>query len=59
MTDQQQPTRLPASVRWARILGIPDPKPFTPEEEAAYQRWMDDGDAQVEAMVRRRQQSPA
>ncbi|MEU8244240.1 hypothetical protein AB0C07_38800 [Actinoplanes missouriensis] len=58
MTEPQQEdvTRLPASTRWARLLGLPDPQ-FTPEQRAAYQQWMDDGDRQLREVIARRQQA--
>ena len=58
MADRQQSTWQPASVRWARLLGLPDPE-FTPEQRAAYERWMDDGDRQVDEVIARRRQSAA
>lgn len=57
MADQAHPIRERASVRLARVLGLPEPAPWTEEQQAAYRRWMDDGDAQLDAVIARRQRA--
>ena len=59
MSEPQQPTQERASVRFARLVGLPEPSPWTAEQEADYQRWMDDGDTQLEHVIARRRQSAA
>ncbi|WP_157441697.1 hypothetical protein [Actinoplanes awajinensis] len=54
-TDQQ----MSVAEELCAFLGLPRPKPFTEEEEAAYQKWLDDGDRQVEEWRARRRQGAA
>ncbi|MDI6105106.1 hypothetical protein QLQ12_41630 [Actinoplanes sp. NEAU-A12] len=56
--DQSQPPPRP-SQQLAALLGLPEPEPFTEEEERAFERWMDEGDAQQEAIIARRRQQRA
>lgn len=51
--EPREPPFEKASVRWARLLGLPEPKPFTAEQEAAYQRKMDEADAAIAARLAR------
>lgn len=50
---------VPPSRRLAAVLGLPEPKPFSEEEERAYQQWLADGDAQVEEILTRRRRQAA
>ncbi|GIE28250.1 hypothetical protein Ait01nite_012950 [Actinoplanes italicus] len=59
VTDDADKPDVPPSRRLAELLGLPEPKPFTEEEERAYQQWLADGDAQVEAIIARRRQRAA
>ncbi|MFC4068441.1 hypothetical protein [Actinoplanes subglobosus] len=56
MTDDAD---VPPSRRLAAVLGLPEPKPFSEEEERAYQQWLADGDAQVEEILTRRRRQAA
>ncbi|GIE78856.1 hypothetical protein Aph02nite_48060 [Actinoplanes philippinensis] len=59
MTDDADNPDVPPSRRLAALLGLPEPKPFDEAEERAYQQWLADGDAQVEALLARRRQRAA
>ncbi len=48
-----------AAERFAELVGLPKPAPFTPEEEAAYQEWMADGDRRLAETIARRISSAA
>jgi hypothetical protein len=50
---------VPPSRRLAALLGLPEPKPFDEDQEQAYQRWLADGDAQVEQILARRRRRAA
>ncbi|KUL28828.1 hypothetical protein [Actinoplanes awajinensis] len=55
MTDDIQPEKSQSiSERLCEILGLPAPKPFTEEQEAAYQKWLGSIDEQVAVMKARR-----
>ncbi|GGN35800.1 hypothetical protein FHR83_006239 [Actinoplanes campanulatus] len=53
-----EPQRRPSQII-AEMLGLPEPRPFTEEEERAYQEAMDRVDAQVRAIIARRQRRAA
>ncbi len=60
MEQDANPTRpLNAAERFAELIGLPKPAPFTPEEEAAYQEWMADGDRRLAESIARRISSSA
>ncbi|BEL04965.1 hypothetical protein Q0Z83_031560 [Actinoplanes sichuanensis] len=59
MPDEPDTNDLPPSRQLAALLGLPEPKPFDEVEERAYQQWLADGDAQVEAILARRRQRAA
>ena len=48
-TATDRPAR--ASERFAALLGLPAPAPFTEQQEADYQRWMDQGDADLAVLI--------
>jgi hypothetical protein len=56
-TPAERPAR--ASERFANLVGLPAPAPFSAEQEAAYQQWMDDGDADLAAIIARRREPNA
>ena len=53
-----EPQRRPSQII-CEMLGLPEPRPFTEEEERAYQEAMDRADAQVRAIIARRQRRAA
>ncbi|GAA0451344.1 hypothetical protein Aca07nite_55830 [Actinoplanes capillaceus] len=57
MSDDE-PQRRPSQII-AEMLGLPEPRRFTEEEERAYQEAMDRADAQVRAIIARRQRRAA
>ncbi|WP_433797070.1 hypothetical protein [Actinoplanes sp. CA-252034] len=59
MTDDADTPDVPPSHQFAALLGLPAPQPFDDAEERAYQQWLTDGDAQVEAVLARRRHRAA
>ncbi|GAA2692179.1 hypothetical protein [Actinoplanes palleronii] len=60
MTDDIQPEKSQSiSERLCELLGLPAPKPFTEEQEAAYQKWLGDTDRLVAEMKARRESKTA
>ncbi|GAA2692183.1 hypothetical protein [Actinoplanes palleronii] len=59
MADENTSSDRPMTVaeELCAALGLPPPKPFTEEQEAAYRKWLGDIDEQVAMMKARRERS--
>ncbi|MDR6319271.1 hypothetical protein [Actinoplanes couchii] len=59
MTEESIKPKLRPSQQLAALLGFPEPKPLTAEEQRAFQEKLDRADDEVRAIIARRERRHA